>query len=110
MSDRGMKKWAAYKALIEQEPKNLQMEINRTKCDKPILSEESQESINEILTNYNGEELIVTIYKNGFITEKNIVIKKIDPYERKLILKDCSIISLDSIVGLKIAEKNEEIY
>lgn len=101
MSDRGIKKWAPYKALIEQEPAIVSMNKVRSKVDKPILSEDQMEAINEILVNYQGEELIATIYKNGELITKEIIIKKIDPYERKIFLVERGSISLSDLVGLK---------
>ena len=100
MSDRGMKKWAPYKSLIEQDPALLQMEKNRERKPKPIISEEVAEDINEILTNYHGENLLFKIYKNGEIIELESTIIKIDPYERKLILQEHKIIYLKDLVGL----------
>jgi len=100
MSDRGMKKWAPYKSLIEQDPALLEMEHKRKKVDRPIVSEDVAEEINEILTNYNGETLLIKIYKNGYISEVETTIAKIDPVERRLILPDRKNIYLKDIVGL----------
>ena len=56
MSDRGMKKWAPYKSLIEQDVYLNKMKKEKEKISKPIISSEEAENINEILTNYHGEE------------------------------------------------------
>ena len=104
MSDRGMKKWAPYKSLVEQDPALMEMRKNRTKIDRPKISSEEAEAINEILINYQGEVLIVSLYKNGEILEQEITIKRIDPYERKLILTNRKIINLHDVVGLKRKE------
>ena len=52
MSDRGMKKWAPYKSLPEQDPHLINTKKNKTKIDKPLISSEEAEVINEILSNY----------------------------------------------------------
>lgn len=101
MSDRGMKKWNAYKALIEQNEYNRELSTTRKKIEKPILSEDQMESINEILTSYQGETLLVSVYKNGFVEEKEIIIKTIDVVEKRLILIDRKSIYFKDIVGLK---------
>lgn len=100
MSDRGIKKWAPYKSLIEQDPAIIEMQRKRNKVEKPLISSEVAEEINEILTNYHGETLIIKIYKNGEISEVETVISKIDPYERCLILPDRHRIYLKDVIGL----------
>ena len=46
MSDRGMKKWAPYKSLIEQEVFINKMRVNKSKIEKPILCDEEMDKIN----------------------------------------------------------------
>lgn len=100
MSDRGIKKWAPYKSLIEQDPAILEMQRKREKVAKPIISSEVAEDINEILTTYHGEMLLIKIYKNGEIHEIETTLTKIDPYERCLILPDRHRIYLKDVIGV----------
>ena len=100
MSDRGIKKWAPYKSLIEQDPAILEMQRNRNKVDKPIISNEMAEEINEILTNYHGEMLNIKVYKNGEIIYIKTTLSKIDPYERKLVTPERKSIYLKDVVGI----------
>ena len=100
MSDRGMKKWAPYKSLIEQDPAIMQMQRQRGKVERPIISNEVAEEINEILTHYHGEMLRIKIYKNGEIRYVETTLAKIDPYEKRLVLPDRTSIYLKDVVGL----------
>lgn len=101
MSDRGMKKWAPYKSLVEHDPAINKMKEDKKKISKPLISNEEAEEINEILETYNGEPIIITIYKNGELIDIETSLKRIDPYEHKLILPNRKSISMKDIVGLK---------
>ena len=101
MSDRGMKKWAPYKSLIEHDPAINDMKKNREKISKPTISNEMAEEINEILQSYSGETLIITIYKNGELIKIETTLKKIDPNEHKLILPNRKSISLHDVVAIE---------
>ena len=95
MSDRGMKKWNAYKSLPEHDP------AVRSKVEKPKISSEEAEAINEILVNYEGEEVEISYYRKGEIIKISTTIKKIDPYNRVLLLNNGDKIYLKELVGLK---------
>ena len=96
-----MKKRAPYKSLIEHDPAIDKMKNEKKKIDKPVISNEVAEEINDILQNYNGELLLISIYKNGEVIQKETTIKRIDIYERKLILPDRKSILLKDIVGIQ---------
>ncbi len=102
MSDRGMKKWLAYRSLVEQTPSIEKNYAKREKTEKPLLSQDEAENINNILVNYHGEPLIVLFYRNGKINEEEIVIKKIDLNERKLVLPIRRVIHFNEIINLKL--------
>ena len=101
MSDRGMKKWAPYKALNEQAPALQQTRMSKIVIEKPLISNEEAEDINYILTTYHGQTLHVKYYRNKKIFDEEIVIKSIDPYEKKLVLTDRRSIKLNEIFFLK---------
>lgn len=103
MSDRGIKKWAPYKSLVEQGYSLKELSENRSKIEKPKISSEAAEEINLILSEYNGEDVIVGYYRRGEIFELNTAIKKIDAQEKRLILPDKSIIRFSEIVSLRFA-------
>ena len=101
MSDRGMKKWAPYKSLNEQWSTLDKLYKNEDKVEKPQISNEVAEEINDILVNYHGQELEFYYYKNGYILKEKSTIKKIDAFNRKLILNNQKIILLKDLVGIK---------
>ena len=87
MSDRGMKKFAPFASLIEQNDYLNNMKYEKNKIEKPRLSNEKAEEINEILTNYNGEVLEFHYFYDGYIYKIDSKILKIDIYNRKLKLE-----------------------
>ena len=101
MSDRGMKKWNAYKALIEHTDALRDLERNREVHERPILSIDQEEEINDILVNYHGQEVKITIWKNNKIYEICGVIQKIDPMNRCLILEERKKVLLSDLIGLE---------
>lgn len=104
MSDRGMKKWMPYRSLLEQLPSLNQTINDRKKCEKPEISEDKAEEINEILLNHNQKVLEIFYYKNGYINRIIDCIKNIDIYNRKLVTNEGRVILLDSIVDLKYVD------
>ena len=105
MSDRGIKKWAPYKTLSEQDFNMSKQKEKEQKIEKPKISADFAEEINEILVNYQGENLLIKYYKNGKILEVEGIIKKIDPYEKKLVLLTRKTIAISDIVSIEIKEE-----
>ena len=103
MSDRGMKKWAPYKSLIEHDPALDKMKKDRAKISKPKISSDEADNINEILTNYHGQNVIITYYRNDELYTLEAVIKKIDPFERILITTERKRISFSELISLQNA-------
>ena len=101
MSDRGMKKWAPYKSLNEQWSTLDKAREDEKLVEKPKISNEEAEEINDILVNYHGQELEFTYYKRGRLIREKGVIKKIDTFEKKIVLDNRTIIYLKDLVGLK---------
>ena len=102
MSERGMKKWAPYKSLIEQESYLNKLHDNNQKVEKPHISSDEAELINEILVNYRGEELLITYWRNGKINTMSAILKKIDPLNKKIVLQDRRTICFSEIINLEI--------
>ena len=101
MSERGMKKWAPYKSLNEQENYLNKLHKDNEKGEKPRISSDAAEEINEILVNYQGEELIITFYRNNKIQSITSIIKKIDADNKKIVLPDRKTIYFTELVGLE---------
>lgn len=106
MSDRGIKKWAPYKTLSEQDFAMKSHKEKEEKVEKPTISAEFAGEINDILVNYHGELLDIDYYKNGKIIKVTDKIKKIDPYDKKLYLFSKKTIMINDIVSVCI---NEEV-
>ena len=100
MSDRGMKKWAPYKSLNEQWD-TLDKMSEEEYIEKPKISNEEAEEINEKLVNYSGEEYTFYFYKRGKILKEKTTIKEIDVFNHKLILDNGVSIPLKDLVGIK---------
>ena len=101
MSERGMKKWAPYKSLIEQEKYLNKLRNDREKVDKPQISSDEAELINEILINYSGEELLITYWRSGKINTIPAILKKIDGENKKIVLQDRRTICFNEIIRLE---------
>lgn len=101
MSDRGMKKWAPCKTLEDQWTVLDRLHASEEKVEKPKISNEAAEEINDKLVNYQGQEYEFFYYKNGRILKEKSTIKKIDAFNRKLILDNKVIISLKDLIGVR---------
>ena len=101
MSERGMKKWAPYKSLIEQEKYLKKASDDNNKPIRPTISSDEAEEINEILVNYAGEELVITYWRNEKINSVSSIIKKIDPVNKKIVLPDRKTILFSELINLE---------
>ncbi len=101
MSDRGIKKWNAYKALPEHEETIKKFINERNKKEKPTLSEEEAQIINDYLTNYHGQKSQITYFKNGEFVHVESVIKRIDVIDKKIILPTRKTINLTDLISIK---------
>ena len=87
MSDRGMKKWAPFSSLIEQATCLEQMKYERNKIQKPILTPDQVEKIEQVLQSYKkGQVVKITFFNDGYIYNINSSIKRIDTENRVLVL------------------------
>ena len=101
MSERGMKKWAPYKSLNEQENYLNKLHKDNERVEKPKISSDAAEEINKILVNYQGEELLITFYRNNNIQSITSIIKKIDADNKKIVLPDRKTIYFIELIGLE---------
>ena len=97
--ERGMKKYAPYRSLVEQSSALALMRQERNRCQRKTLSTDEASSINEILVHYSGEEIALTYWKMGRIYKEEGVLSKIDPYERVIFLNGLRI-TLSSLQSL----------
>ena len=101
MSERGMKKWAPYKSLIEQEKYLKKASDNNEKQVRPQISSDEAEIINEILVNYHGEELLVSYWRNEKINTISTVLTKIDAENKKIVLPNRRTIYSSELIRLE---------
>ena len=101
MSERGMKKWAPYKSLIEQEKYLKKASQKNEKQERPQISSDEAENINEILVNYHGEELEITYWRNDKINTISSILVKIDPEHKKIVLPERRTIYFKELISLE---------
>lgn len=102
-SDRGMKKWAPYKSLNEQEFFMQQMREKKSRVEKPIISDDLAEEINNVLMHYKTNTIyVMNYYHNGHIYEIEQSIIEIDIINRIIKCSEVNIF-LDDL--LQICEK-----
>ena len=101
MSERGMKKWAPYKSLIEQEKYLKKASQKNEKQERPQISSDEAENINEILVNYHGEELEITYWRNNKINTISSILVKIDPENKKIVLPERRTIYFNELISLE---------
>ena len=101
MSERGMKKWAPYKSLIEQEKYLKKAHQDNEVITRPVISSDEAEEINEILVNYHGEELEVSYWRNDKIDTISTILVKIDPVNKKIVLPERKTIYFNELISLK---------
>ena len=101
MSERGMKKWAPYKSLIEQEKYLNKAKQNSEKETRPQISSDEAELINEILVNYHGEELEILYWRNEKTCSISTILVKIDPENKKIVLPERRTIYFKELISLK---------
>lgn len=98
--DRGIIKWAPFNSVTPSKQLINKLANERQKINKPILSEEQLETIqNNLLTVYNNE-IIATIkyFKNGSIYTEKSQIKFLDPNQHRIILTNNKAIYFNQII------------
>jgi len=101
MSERGMKKWAPYKSLNEQEKYLNKLHQKQNKVERPKISSDEAEKINEILVNYHGEELNITYWRNDKINTVSSILKKIDVENKKIVLTERKTIYFAELINIE---------
>ena len=101
MNERGMKKWAPYKSLIEQDEFMKKMRANKKKVEKPKICEDKAEEINNLLINYQGQMIVMDYYLDGFIKKIEGIIRYISNEFKCLYINETRY-EFRNIVGLKI--------
>ena len=101
MSEHGMKKWAPYKSLIEQEKYLKKAHQDNNKQERPTISSDEADNINEILVNYHGEELFLSYWRNEKINTVSTILMKIDPVNKKIVLPERRTIYFSELISIE---------
>ena len=98
-----MKKWAPYKSLNEQEEYLKKIHQKQEKVERPRISSDEADNINEILVNYHGEELIIQYWRNNKINTVSTVLVKIDPINKKIVIPERKTIYFAELIKMERA-------
>ncbi len=103
MKDRGMRKWAPYKSLDAQADFLEAMACEKGKKDKPLLSSEAANEINDVLANYKNEKVLVRYFAEGHIRECNGTIDEINVIYKFIKINGTSLL-FQNLLSLRILE------
>lgn len=106
MNDRGIVKWAPFNSVINGNQLLDEINYERNRISKPILSEEQIADLEEnIITAYSERSIInLYFYKNGCINIINGQITKLDPANKIITINNKTRIYFNNIID--ILEKN----
>lgn len=96
---RKMVKWAPFVSLKEQTIYLNKLKKERLKVERPLLSEDEKNAINDVLVHYHGQVVMITYYDKGFIKDIHTTISHIDGYQKKIITPDLHI-AFDDLIAL----------
>lgn len=102
MSERGMKKWAPYKSLTEQTTSLLLLHKKRNRMERPLISSDEAELINEVLVNYNNECVALGYYDDGNVFEIITKLIKIDAYNKSVTTDKRKVVEFRNIISLRL--------
>lgn len=100
---RGMKKFLPFASLKEQAIFLAAMQKEKQKVEKPLISDDTKEEINRILSEYHGETVLLYYYDRGFIKNVTGPIKKIDILNQTLIMDDLKV-SFTNLLNVEIVD------
>lgn len=102
MADRGMKKWNPFKSLNGQFDMIDKLQKEKEKIEKPILSADQLDKLNNVLSDANiGDIFQVDYYNNGHIISEELILKKIDIVEKSIYFEDKKL-NITDILDLKL--------
>lgn len=102
MNDRGMKKWAPFKALKDQDALINKAIEKKKEVECPTLSFDQMEKISRCLTFLTkGQEFKLTYYQDGHIHTIKTTFIMVDEHERKIATSNI-ICSVDLILDIEL--------
>jgi len=90
LRDRGMVKWKPFASIPEQHTGLHYIFENLNKVEKPILSEDQRNEINESLQEAvrSQKVALITYYKGGFIVKDKGVVSEVNTHRSTLVFVD----------------------
>ncbi|HFU7078518.1 YolD-like family protein [Bacillus cereus] len=87
---RGMVKWTSFAAMPEQFAGIREIIKDKTKVERPTLTQDEQELIENILlcSLLSEEEILITYYEDGFLLTSYMTVIDIDPLNKSIICTD----------------------
>ncbi|PEC19141.1 YolD-like family protein [Bacillus cereus] len=87
---RGMVKWQPFASMPEQFAVIKEMIQEQTKAQRPILTQDAKEVLeNKLLTSFLGEEeILLTYYKDGYLYKNYITVVDINPINETVTCTD----------------------
>lgn len=85
--ERGMMKYQPYQSLTEQSAILARMRYEKGKTEKPLISAERAEEINEILIHYEQEPVEAEYFEDGYRHRVKGTISRIDPMWKYLVVE-----------------------
>ncbi|MGM9834570.1 MAG: YolD-like family protein [Bacilli bacterium] len=103
MSDRGMIKWQPFSAVTPSNKMVNDVLKEKSKVKMPDLSEEQiMEMEKLVVESYtNGENILLTIFHNGYIFKKKSIVSNINTITSKITFCDGSFIYFRQILNIK---------
>lgn len=98
--ERGMVKYAPYQSLTAQATALAKMRRQKQYVEKPLLSHDKAEEINQALVNYSGGDIVLVYWRAGEIRRIEGVIRKIDTTFHQIYIEDMRV-SLFDIVDVE---------
>ncbi|MBQ6687541.1 MAG: YolD-like family protein [Bacilli bacterium] len=100
--DRGIIKWAPFNSVAPSKEIINRLNQEKQKINKPILSEEQLNCLQQkLLESYTGEiKTTIEYYKNGKILKECSFINRIDLNQRRIILTNNKIIYFNQIIKI----------
>lgn len=103
MHDRGEIKWAPFNSVINGKYLMKNIEKEKSKIPKPLLSDEQIENIENIIKEAYINKVLIefTIYKGGFIKQIKGLINNIEPSNKKILLENHKYIYFCEIINVR---------
>lgn len=99
---RGMKKWLPFKSLKGQYEKIEAMKTERNRQEKPLLSEDAIQDLNEKLSQLRrGEKTTVTFYVHSQLLTKEAIFERIEVEQSRIYFMGFTI-PLSSLIALEV--------